>query len=69
MTDLEIARIVRQGRRQGFGQACLVAFFAALVASPLLALTDSPVAAAAGVSVAILAALGVAGVLTNSDSD
>lgn len=67
MTDMEIARIVRSARRQGFDQACGVAFLGLVLTAPLLFLTDNVIGAASLLAAGVLGALGVASMLTNRE--
>ena len=69
MTDMEIARVLRIGRRQGFDQACGVAFFAFLAMTPVLFFTNDAAGALAATATGVLAVMGFAGVVTNRDLD
>lgn len=67
MTDLEIAKYVRHGRREGFARACAAALCGLVLAAPIVAFTHDPVAAAVGMAAGVIAAMGLGAVLTNRD--
>lgn len=69
MTDMEVARVVHMGRRQGFAQGCGVAFLAFLVSAPFLFLADSVLAAAGALAASVLGILGAAAFPTNRGPD
>jgi hypothetical protein len=66
MTDREIARILRQGRRQGYEQACGIALIAAAVVSAFVHDPADTLIVAASV---VLGALAVGAVTSNRDLD
>lgn len=69
MTDLEIARYVRLGRRQGFVRAAAAAFCGLLVASPIVALSGDPFVTALGMALGAMGGLGAGAMFSSTLHD